>query len=93
MASVNTLRDNEVKTPVSAETASRSGQLSLGIAGMNCASCVGRVEKALLGLPEVETASINLATERAEITVSSMPEPATLEEAAVSYTHLRAHET
>lgn len=81
MASVNTLRDNEVKTPVSAETASRSGQLSLGIAGMNCASCVGRVEKALLGLPEVETASINLATERAEITVSSMPEPATLEEA------------
>ncbi|SDL48385.1 Cu+-exporting ATPase [Modicisalibacter muralis] len=81
MASVNTLHDNDVKTPTSSEASSRSGQLSLAIAGMNCASCVGRVEKALQGLPQIETASVNLATERADITVSSMPEPAVLKEA------------
>ena len=40
----------------------------LDIEGMTCASCVGRVERALKAVPRVETASVNLATERAEIT-------------------------
>ncbi|WP_394227997.1 heavy metal translocating P-type ATPase [Paracoccus marcusii] len=40
----------------------------LNIEGMTCASCVGRVERALKAVPRVETASVNLATERAEIT-------------------------
>ena len=40
---------------------------SLDITGMTCASCVSRVEKALLKVPGVETASVNLATERATI--------------------------
>ncbi|MFN3763835.1 MAG: copper ion binding protein, partial [Anaerolineae bacterium] len=35
--------------------------------GMTCASCVSRVEKALLKVPGVETASVNLATERATL--------------------------
>ena len=39
----------------------------LDIEGMTCASCVGRVERALKAVPRVETASVNLATERAEI--------------------------
>jgi len=39
----------------------------LGIEGMTCASCVGRVEKALKRLPSVLDASINLATERAQV--------------------------
>src|SRR5690606_15219386 len=39
--------------------------ISLDIEGMTCASCVNRVEKALLKVPGVETASVNLATERA----------------------------
>ncbi|MDO8881327.1 heavy metal translocating P-type ATPase [Pseudotabrizicola sp.] len=39
----------------------------LDIEGMTCASCVGRVERALNALPGVDAASVNLATERAEI--------------------------
>ena len=41
----------------------------LGVEGMTCASCVGRVEKALAGVPGVVAASVNLATERATIRV------------------------
>lgn len=43
----------------------------LSIAGMSCASCVGRVEKALLQIPGVISASVNLATERAHITAAA----------------------
>jgi Cu+-exporting ATPase len=42
--------------------------LRIGISGMTCASCVAQVEKALLKVPGVTAASVNLATERAEIT-------------------------
>ena len=41
----------------------------LGVESMTCASCVGRVEKALAGVPGVIAASVNLATERATIRV------------------------
>src|SRR5690606_13954789 len=37
----------------------------LQIGGMTCASCIARVEKALSAVPGVESASVNLATERA----------------------------
>ena len=40
---------------------------SIGITGMNCASCVARVERSLMGLPGVIGASVNLATKRAEV--------------------------
>ncbi len=43
--------------------------LDLAIAGMTCASCAGRVERALLGVPGVRAASINLATEQARVQV------------------------
>ena len=39
----------------------------LRIDGMTCASCVGRVERALLRVPGVLEASVNLATETAEV--------------------------
>jgi P-type Cu+ transporter len=42
------------------------------VRGMHCAACVGRVERALTGLPGVERATVNLATEQA--TVSFDPE-------------------
>lgn len=42
--------------------------ITLDITGMSCASCVSRVEKALLKVPGVETATVNLATERATVT-------------------------
>ena len=38
---------------------------TLSISGMTCASCAGRVEKALSGVPGVLQASVNLATETA----------------------------
>ncbi|KFL37858.1 heavy metal translocating P-type ATPase [Arenimonas donghaensis] len=38
-----------------------------GVTGMTCASCVGRVEKALAQVPGVQSASVNLATESATI--------------------------
>lgn len=41
--------------------------VELAISGMSCASCVGRVEKALRAVPGVLAAQVNLATERATI--------------------------
>ena len=45
----------------------RTGMTELLIEGMSCASCVGRVEKALLKVPGVLQASVNLATEKATV--------------------------
>ena len=42
-------------------------QVTLSIGGMTCASCVGHVEKALSSVEGVESASVNLATERATV--------------------------
>ncbi|WP_155524441.1 heavy metal translocating P-type ATPase [Oleisolibacter albus] len=41
--------------------------LDLAITGMTCASCAGRVEKALRRVPGVLEAQVNLATERARV--------------------------
>jgi Cu+-exporting ATPase len=43
--------------------------IDLAIAGMTCASCVGRVEAALKRVPGVRAAAVNLATERAAVTI------------------------
>ncbi len=40
---------------------------AVAVEGMSCASCVGRVERALLALPGAVAASVNLATGRAEL--------------------------
>ena len=45
----------------------KSPAIELSIAGMTCASCVGRVEKALKKVPGVQSATVNLATEKALI--------------------------
>jgi Cu+-exporting ATPase len=47
-----------------------SEALTVKIYGMSCASCVARVEEALLTLPEVKSVSVNLATEQAAILFS-----------------------
>lgn len=46
----------------------------IAIDGMTCASCVGRVEKAIAKVPGVLKASVNLATERADISFSGSPD-------------------
>ena len=48
---------------------SSSASCTLDIGGMTCASCVGRVEKALIRLDGVEAAAVNLATEVATVFV------------------------
>ncbi|MBK3776153.1 heavy metal translocating P-type ATPase [Azospirillum brasilense] len=55
--------------------------LDIGISGMTCASCVGRVEKALSRLPGVTGVSVNLATERARVAFAGDPDPRAVAEA------------
>lgn len=52
--------------------------VSLPIVGMTCASCVGRVEKALNRVEGVEKATVNLATERADVTLVQPVDQASL---------------
>ncbi|MCW3149682.1 heavy metal translocating P-type ATPase [Stutzerimonas stutzeri] len=65
--------------------------VELTIEGMTCASCVGRVERALLKVPGVRSAAVNLASERARVEVLGTLEPAVLIQAveAAGY-HARA---
>ncbi len=55
-----------------------ASDLSFRIEGMSCASCVARVEKAIKALPGVDSASVNLATERASVSVSSPADAPTI---------------
>ena len=47
-------------------------ELELAIEGMTCASCVKRVEKSLTALPGVNTATANLATQRARVVYDTL---------------------
>ncbi|MGF0242062.1 heavy metal translocating P-type ATPase [Rhodococcus sp. IEGM1300] len=55
--------------------------LELSIEGMTCASCVGRVERALSKVAGVKSVSVNLANERAHLELLGKIEPQTLIEA------------
>ena len=59
--------DSKVPDMTSATLSSTAAAqtLDLGVGGMTCASCVGRVERALRKVPGVQDATVNLATERA----------------------------
>ncbi|OXI29358.1 heavy metal translocating P-type ATPase [Burkholderia sp. AU16741] len=52
--------------------------VELDIGGMTCASCAGRVEKALAAVPGVARATVNLATERASVHGAGALDAATL---------------
>ncbi|WP_371233163.1 heavy metal translocating P-type ATPase [Pseudomonas sp. QE6] len=52
--------------------------LELAIDGMTCASCVGRVERALRKVPGVREVSVNLASERAHLDLLGAVETAEL---------------
>ena len=49
--------------------------LDLPVLGMTCASCVGRVEKAIRAVPGVTEASVNLAAERAQVSLNADGSP------------------
>lgn len=66
--------------------------LSIDIEGMTCASCVARVEKSLLKVDGVISASVNLATERATVQLSDPSQgPALI--AAIAKAGYVGHET
>ncbi|MCC6314011.1 MAG: heavy-metal-associated domain-containing protein, partial [Thermomicrobiales bacterium] len=54
---------------MSATDTATTTDVTLPVEGMTCASCVRRVEKALEKTPGVVAARVNLATERATVTV------------------------
>jgi Cu+-exporting ATPase len=56
----------------------------LPISGMTCASCAGRVERALAKVPGVSNVTVNLANERAHVVAEPHTDPQTLI-AAVSH--------
>jgi Cu+-exporting ATPase len=56
-----------IAAAANAAPVSASHGLRLPIVGMTCASCVGRVERALQKVPGVRAASVNLATEAATL--------------------------
>ncbi len=47
----------------------RTSVITLTIASMSCASCVGRVDKALAAVPGVQSVVVNLATETAAVEI------------------------
>ncbi|MFM8769175.1 MAG: heavy metal translocating P-type ATPase, partial [Rubrivivax sp.] len=51
---------------------------TLNIDGMTCASCVARVERALRKVPGVQAASVNLATEQAQVSTETEADPQVL---------------
>ncbi|EGD04629.1 copper-translocating P-type ATPase, partial [Burkholderia sp. TJI49] len=57
----------DAAVPATPPAPTASTDIELDIGGMTCASCAGRVEKALAAVPGVARASVNLATERASV--------------------------
>ncbi|PLR62661.1 copper-translocating P-type ATPase [Pseudomonas sp. QC2] len=55
-----------------------STTFDLPISGMTCASCAGRVERALGKVPGVQSVSVNLANERAHVEVRGQMDPGVL---------------
>ncbi|WP_108051850.1 heavy metal translocating P-type ATPase [Bosea sp. 124] len=54
-----------------ARTGARAARIVIPVDGMSCASCVGRVEQAVLAVPGVEDVSVNLATNRASVALGA----------------------
>jgi len=67
-----------IHTEIEPNTSHSQPKITLPVLGMSCASCVGRVEKALARVDGVKNANVNLATERAEITLEKPIDTATL---------------
>ena len=55
-----------------------STTFDLPISGMTCASCAGRVERALGKVPGVQSVTVNLANERAHVEVRGQMDPGVL---------------
>ena len=71
---------------MASRSASAEQRLTLDIEGMTCAACSTRLEKALTRTPGVNEAAVNLATERAAVTI----DPGATDLASVAETVARA---
>lgn len=56
-------------------------QFTIGVTGMTCAACVGRIERVLKRVPGVVAANVNLATETAQVDGDVSLSPAAIEAA------------
>jgi Cu+-exporting ATPase len=89
--------DRATRAPALLEAVRRAGyevaarELTLRIDGMTCASCVARVEKALLKVPGVLSAEVNLATGSARVQALPAADAAALG-AAIARAGYRAHD-
>ena len=50
-------------------------RITLDVAGMTCASCASRVEKAINAIPGVQQTSVNLATDSVAVEASAQVQP------------------
>jgi Cu+-exporting ATPase len=75
------------------KAASASRELYLVVEGMTCASCVGRVERALAAVPGVREVAVNLATETATVEADARVDAARLAAAVEQAGYGVAHDT
>lgn len=61
--------------------AASSRHIAIGVTGMTCAACVGRIERVLKRVPGVSAANVNLATEIAQVDGDGRLTPAIIESA------------
>jgi len=70
--------------------ASASGVVILDVEGMTCAACEGEIERELVKVPGVVSATASFEQKRAEVRVASVPAKANLLIAAVERAGYRA---
>ena len=63
---------------------SQYNTLNLSVGSMSCASCSSAVEKALLKVQGVQSATVNLATEKAQVEFSSPATPQAIAQAVIN---------
>ncbi|MDB5328319.1 MAG: copA, partial [Phycisphaerales bacterium] len=76
---------NASSTPTSSPAASDAcptTNANFNVSGMDCASCVAHVTKAISKVPGVRDVAVNLALGRAAVTYDNVVEPATIAAAA-----------
>ena len=76
-----------------AATAASDRELAFEVGGMICASCVAHVERALARAPGVAAASVNLATERANVRLTPQADATKIVEAVTEAGYEPAVET
>lgn len=67
--------NRQANSTVPADSQGNTAEIDLTVSGMTCASCVGRVEHALIQVHGIHRAQVNLATERAHVHADASVDP------------------